>query len=405
MADRAIRVIWATPPGLPNTYTLCAANDHVDHYDRYCSSADPHYNMGIQSKAFWMLAQTGTNTHIYSGISVTGIGRAKAEKIFYKALVNHLAYADRTFAAVHWRTLQAATDEFGYNSPEYNATAQAWLAVGIPPNEIDLSNFFVEQQYFDFLSRFPDSSGRTFWIGNINNCTPQPSCIDTQRVNTSAAFFLSIEFQQTGYLVERMYKAAYGDTSGTSTYGGSHTLSVPVVHFSEFLPDTRQISQNVIVGQTGWDTQLENNKQAFANAFVQRPRFTTAFPTSMTPAQFVDTLNANAGNVLSSSDRTTIINLFGGAGDTSNTSARAQAVRQVAENQNFVNAEFNRAFVLMQYFGYLRRDPNDQAHDVDYTGYDYWLQKLIQFNGDYNQAEMVKAFITSIEYRQRFGQV
>ena len=80
-------------------------------------------------------------------------------------------------------------------------------------------------------------------------------------------------------------------------------------------------------------------------------------------------------------------------------------MRQVAENQNLSNAEFNRAFVLMQYFGYLRRDPNDQAHDVVYTGYDYWLQKLIQFNGDYNQAEMVKAFITSIEYRQRFGQV
>ena len=100
----------------------------------------------------------------------------------------------------------------------------------------------------------------------------------------------------------------------------------------------------------------------------------------------------------------TIINLFGGAGDTSNTSARAQAVRQVAENQNFVNAEFNRAFVLMQYFGYLRRDPNSGA-DTDYTGYDFWLQKLNFFNGDYNQAEMVKAFITSIEYRQRFGQV
>jgi thermolysin len=394
----------ANPNGIPSGITLCNPSDHVDHYDKYCSSADPHYNLGVQNKAFWMLAQTGTITHPYSGIAVTGIGRANAEKIFYKALTQYLTYADRTFAAVRWATLRAATDQFGFNSPEYNSTAQAWLAVGVPPNEIDLTKFFVEQQYFDFLSRFPDASGRDFWIGNINNCTPQPSCIDTQRVNTSAAFFLSIEFQQTGYLVERMYKAAYGDASGTSTYGGSHTLSVPTVHFSDFLPDTRQISQNVIVGQTGWETQLENNKQAFANAFVQRSPFISAFPTSMTPAQFVDTLNAHAGNVLSSSDRTTAINLFGGASDTSNTTARAQAVRQVAENQNFVTAEFNRAFVLMQYFGYLRRDPNSGA-DTDYTGYDFWLQKLNFFNGDYNQAEMVKAFITSIEYRQRFGQV
>ena len=122
----------------------------------------------------------------------------------------------------------------------------------------------------------------------------------------------------------------------------------------------------------------------------------------MTPTQFVDALNANAGNVLSSTDRANVINLFGGAGDTSNTSARAQAVRQVAENQNLVNAEFNRAFVLMQYFGYLRRDPNS-GHDIDYTGYDFWLQKLNQFNGNYQQAEMIPAFINSVEYRQRFG--
>jgi len=83
---------------------------------------------------------------------------------------------------------------------------------------------------------------------------------------------------------------------------------------------------------------------------------------------------------------------------------RAQAVRQVAENQNLSKNEFNRAFVLM-HFGYLRRDPNDQAHDVDYSGYDFWLQKLNFFNGNYNAAQMVQAFIESIEYRQRFGQV
>ena len=106
---------------------------------------------------------------------------------------------------------------------------------------------------------------------------------------------------------------------------------------------------------------------------------------------------------MSSTERNTAINLFGGATDTSNLTARAQALRQVAENQNLFNAEFNRAFVLMQFFGYLRRDPNS-GPDPDYTGYDFWLTKLNQFNGNYNAAEMVKAFITSSEYRQRFGQ-
>jgi hypothetical protein len=77
-------------------------------------------------------------------------------------------------------------------------------------------------------------------------------------------------------------------------------------------------------------------------------------------------------------------------------------VRQAAENANLYNAEFNRAFVLMQYLGYVRRNPNE-APDTDYTGYDFWLTKLNQFNGDFIQAEMVKAFITSNEYRRRFG--
>src|SRR5205807_8127625 len=122
----------------------------------------------------------------------------------------------------------------------------------------------------------------------------------------------------------------------------------------------------------------------------------------MTPAKFVDKLNQNAGNVVSASERTTAINLFGSATDTSNTTARAGVLRQVAENSTLVTNEFNRAFVLMQFFGYLRRNPND-PQDPDYTGYDFWLTKLNQFNGNFVNAEMVKAFITSTEYRSRFG--
>ena len=81
---------------------------------------------------------------------------------------------------------------------------------------------------------------------------------------------------------------------------------------------------------------------------------------------------------------------------------RRKLLRAIAEHQNLVSAESNRAFVLMQFFGYLRRNPNDPP-DTNYTGYDFWLTKLNQFNGNFQSAEMVKAFITSIEYRQRFG--
>jgi len=269
-------------------------------------------------------------------------------------------------------------------------------------NPVDETGFFVRQHYLDFLNREPDSSGFAFWTGQIDNCTPKPQCTEVTRINVSASFFLSIEFQGTGYLVERIYKTAYGNASGISTFGGTHSLPVPVVRLNEFLADTQQIGQGVIVGQGNWQQQLENNKQAFAAEFVQRSRFTTAFPSSMTPAQFVDALNTNAGNVLSSSERATAIGLFGSATNTSDATVCAQVLRAVAEDADLVSAESNRAFVLMQYFGYLRRNPND-PQDSDYTGYDFWLTKLNQFNGNFINAEMVKAFISSIEYRQRFG--
>jgi len=192
-------------------------------------------------------------------------------------------------------------------------------------------------------------------------CGTDAACTEIRRINVSAAFFLSIEFQNTGYLVERIYKTAYGDATGSSTFPSAHQLPVPVVRLNEFLSDTQEIGQGVVVGQGNWQQQIENNKQAFTAEFVQRTRFMTAFPNSMTAAQFVDRLNQNAGNVLSQSDRDQLVSDL-----STNAKTRAQALRAVAENSNLNLAEFNRAFVLMQYFGYLRRNPND-PQDSDYT--------------------------------------
>ena len=199
-----------------------------------------------------------------------------------------------------------------------------------------------------------------------------------------------------------MYKASYGDASGTSATGGTHQIPVPVVRFLEFVADAEQIGQGVVVNAPGWEMVLENNKQAFTLDFVQRSRFTTALPTSLTPTQFVNQLFLNAGVTPSASDRQAAINEFGSATNTSDIAARSRALRDVAENSIFSSQEFNRGFVLMQYFGYLRRNPND-PQDTDYTGYEFWLNKLNLFNGNFVAAEMVKAFITSVEYRQRFG--
>jgi hypothetical protein len=265
-------------------------------------------------------------------------------------------------------------------------------------NPLDTTEFFVRQHYLDFLGREPDPAGLAFWTNEVTSCGTDPACIQLKRVNVSAAYFLSIEFQQTGYLVERLYKTAYGSGSGASTLGGTHQFAVPIIRLQEFLRDTQQIGQGVIVLKAGWETALENNKQVFTTDFVRQSRFNTAFPASLTGAQFVDALNANADSPLSVAERNQLSNDL-----STNAKTRAQVLRIIAEHPNLVSAESNRAFVLMQYFGYLRRNPNDSP-DADYTGYDFWLAKLNQFNGDFVNAEMVKAFITSSEYRGRFGQ-
>jgi hypothetical protein len=197
----------------------------------------------------------------------------------------------------------------------------------------------------------------------------------------SAAFYLSIEFQETGFLVYRLYDAAYNRFP----------------RLTEFLPDTQQIGQGVVVGAPDWEAQLEANKQTFINSFVARAAFTAQYPAGMSAAQYVDALNANAGSALSPAERDSLV-----AGLTAGTETRSSVLRKVSEDADLKNAESNRAFVLMQYFGYLRRNPDDPP-DPDFGGYNFWLGKLNEFNGNFVNAEMVKAFIVSGEYRQRFA--
>jgi hypothetical protein len=136
-------------------------------------------------------------------------------------------------------------------------------------------------------------------------------------------------------------------------------------------------------------------------AFVSRAKFVSAYPTSLSPSAFVDQLFAHAGVTPADADRTAAINEFGAASDTASAAARGRALRRVAENTLLQQQEFTQAFVLMQYFGYLRRDPN-AAPDNNYSGYTFWLQKLNGFNGNFGDAEMVKSFLVSTEYRGRF---
>lgn len=254
-------------------------------------------------------------------------------------------------------------------------------------NPIDGARFFVRQHYRDFLNRQADAEGLDFWSEQIAACGTDAACIQDRRMNVSAAFFFSIEFHETGFLVYRLYQVAFAQ---------------PPQHLDEFLLDTRTIGQGIVVNAPGWQELLEAQKTALIEDFVTRARFAEDYPIELTPTEFVNQLNSSAGGTLSQAEITAAIAEFAGAPTSSNLTARAQGLRHVAESQPFTQRQLNPAFVLMQYFGYLQRNPGDPPN-TNLDGYNFWLNKLDEFGGDFRRAEMVKSFLVSGEYRERFG--
>ncbi len=245
-------------------------------------------------------------------------------------------------------------------------------ATGSTVNPLDTPEYFVRQNYLDFLGREPDEAGFNFWSDQILACGDDTECVDSKRVHVSAAYFFSIEFQATGGLVDGLYRASFGRRP----------------NYGEFKPEAAAVAPLLVVNSDGWQTVLENGKAAFIDAFVQRAGFQSVYG-SLSNAAYVDALIANTGVNFTSAERNALVSGLNGG------MTRAAALRAIVEDADFVAAKRNDAFVMMEYFGYLRREP-------DAVGFDYWLNKLIQFNGNFEQAEMVRSFIVSTEYRQRF---
>jgi hypothetical protein len=151
------------------------------------------------------------------------------------------------------------------------------------------------------------------------------------------------------------------------------------------------------VNSPGWQQALANNQQQFAEKWINRPEFKLAYDALSNDA-YVNALYKNAGIAAPQAEKDKLITSL----DTASLN-RAAVLLEVANDATFRQQEQNGAFVLMEYFGYLRRDPN-AAPDSDLSGYNFWLNKLNQFGGNYLDAEMVRSFVISNEYRQRFGQ-
>ena len=334
--------------------------------------------------------QTGDYTLVVGHLSFAA---GEIEKSF-QVLINDDSYAE----GFEFATLILQHPENGTLGAKSTAMLQIIDDINeTATNPIDHARTFVGTHYHDFLYRDSDKPGEDFWTEQIEQCGGDAACRQQKRVDVSTAFFISIEFQQTGFFVIRAHKAAFGNLKSNPQY-------------ATLLRDQRQIADGVIVGQANWQQELETNKQRYLEDFVSRPEFVSIFPHGQPAVAYVDQLFANVGVAPTVTARDAAVAAY----SSGNAAGRAAALSSVIESATVFNALYNPAFVLMQYYGYLRRNPDDLP-DNNFNGYDFWLAKMNSFTlpdedarneavavARVRRAEMVKAFIESSEYRNRF---
>jgi hypothetical protein len=250
---------------------------------------------------------------------------------------------------------------FGYGKLNIAAAVNAAMNLN-GSNSIDDPAFFVRQQYLDFLNRFPEPAGFNDWLRVLNSCGNDQQCLQNMRVEVSASFFRSDEFYLKGFYVYKFYTVSFGR----------------MPHYVEMVPAMRAVT-----GQTG--DEVMRKRDEFARQWVERADFKARYG-GMSDDEYVDALMRNEGVELS--NRAQLV-----AGLKGGTLTRADVLKAIVESPEVSAKEYNRAFVAMQYYGYLRRDPEPE-------GYQAWLRVLNNNPQDYHT--MVWGFVTSVEYRNRF---
>lgn len=287
-------------------------------------------------------------------------GVVAAEGMFFTLNTERLSVGRHTVTAVIFdQTGFVRRDPTNLLNEELSWTVDVTAATPVS-NPLEDNTFFVKQQYRDFLGREAEQSGLDAWVRVLTQCPPGDTTCD--RTQVSASFFRSSEFMQNGYLVYRFYKVAYGRQPT----------------FSEFVEDMQPV--------VPLDGQVEARRAFYADGFASRSSF-AAIHDGRSNWDYVNGLMANAGGLIPSRDQL-VADLNNGW------KTRAQVLRAVVESQEVYDREYNRAFVAMEYFGYLRRDPEPD-------GYNAWLNYLNTHPGDYRT--MVWGFVYSQEYRRRFG--
>lgn len=364
---------------------------------------------GNPSTAVTVDFQTNDNLSLVGCSVVSGLASQRCDYLLTSGTLRFAAgEVQKTFRVLTYDDLYEEGNEI-INLSLSNPTGGAQLGVqtaatitiqdndsGAPgTNPIDGAQFFVRQHYADFLQRLPDQAGETYWTGIITSCGTNQSCIDSNRITVSDAFFFEPEYQQTAAYVVRLYRIAFGNDQPFRNPDSSDlTEAKKIPNYSVFVKDRAR----VVGGSNLAQSQLD-----LANAFVLRPEFLTKYPGSLTGPQFVDAALATINNDLGvnmSSQRDGLIALFnsGGRGLVMYRLADDNASGNPIDNRALIDAEYNRTFVFTEYAGYLRRN-------ADIGGFKFWLGQVNAFpvRNVNVQHSMVCSFITSTEYQQRFS--
>lgn len=186
-------------------------------------------------------------------------------------------------------------------------------------------------------------------------------------------FSLLVEFPGTSFFVYRLCQASYGR----------------MPRRTEFMTGMTLLGRGVFVGAPGWDDQLDKNRASVLLDWMNSREFRQRHD-GQSNAEFVDALMKNSGTDLSASERDALVKDLD-----AQKQSRPAALKRIVEDQDFYAREFNNAYVLVHFFGYLRRNPDD-APDFDLKGFTFWRNRLNSW-GDYRTIS--RAFIESDEYR------
>lgn len=256
-------------------------------------------------------------------------------------------------------------------------------------------DFFVSQQYIDFLKRFPEPAGLQFYMDTLNpdtKCAPTDiECRKVLRGIVAANFFRAPEFQRKGSYVMYLYMISIGQRPVTVAEL-SDTSKVERPHYAEFMTDLAAIST------PNDDPALtEQKKNQLADAWMLRPEIVAKYG-ALSNADFVQTL-LNTGGITNPNQAQLVADL------NANTKTRAQVLRIIAESTQVSDKYYKQAFVTMEYFGFLRRDPEDCHNSPEGANCGYLFHNA-RFNLGFDPADVenviVRGFMESPEYLNRF---